>query len=187
MKKLMTLPPLLALLGALYLFGASGLGGGFTQVIVYGVSMQPTMYTGDLALVQRRSRYAVGDIVAYRVESNEGLNVPQGGIVIHRIIGGTAQDGFVMQGDNNSFIDPWRPTPDTIVGRAWLYVPRLGAVFSYLQDPLRLSIAVGGFFVYISLAGSILAHKGRGSRERRRLRRLRTSEGRTGSIPGLPW
>ena len=44
--------------------------------------------------------------------------------MIHRIIGGSAEEGFLMQGDNNDFIDPWELTPDEIVGKAVFIIPR---------------------------------------------------------------
>ena len=137
------------------------LGGAATYIMVGGISMEPTMYTGDLALVRSRDSYAVGDIVAFGVEN---------GIVIHHIVGGAAEAGFITQGDNNSNIDPWRPTSENIVGRAWLYVPRLGFLFSYLQNPLSMALAVGAISLYLSLAGLLLAGKPGSRQKRRRLR-----------------
>ena len=138
-----------------FLLRPAFLDGPASYVIVSGISMEPTMYTGDLALALKQGSYTVGDVVAFRVEEGEtrGYRVPEGGgIVIHRIIGGDAQSGYLMQGDNNSWVDPWQPAQDKVVGRAVFFIPRLGAVFSYLQDPLRLSLAVGGLSIYISLA-----------------------------------
>ncbi|MCH8297986.1 MAG: hypothetical protein IH873_07960, partial [Chloroflexi bacterium] len=60
------------------------------------------------------------------------------------------------------------------------FVPRLGAVFGYLQSPVRLAVAVGLFFGYISLAGAFLAKSGGGSRERRRRLRERRMQRRGG-------
>lgn len=146
------------------------LGGSANYIMVSGISMEPTMSTGDLALVRTREGYGRGDIVAFQVK---------GGVVIHRIVGGTAEAGFITQGDNNDNIDSWRPTPENIAGKAELYVPRLGSLFSFLQKPLSMALAVGALSLYLSLAGLILARPP-GSRDRRRRLRDRALQRRRG-------
>ena len=59
--------------------------------------MQPTLYEGDLAVVRQQSSYEEGDIVAFRVPEGED---GEGAIIIHRIVGGDAENGFILQGDN---------------------------------------------------------------------------------------
>lgn len=172
MLNLLKLVSLLLLLGTFYLVRPPFLGGNVTYVMVAGHSMEPTMYTGDLALAWQQDSYAVGDVVTFRVE--------EGGMVIHRVIGGNGVDGYRMQGDNNGWVDQWEPTHAQVQGKALFFVPRLGAVFGYLQDPLRIAIAVGLFFGYISLAGAFLSKSGGGSRERRRRLRERIVQRKRG-------
>ena len=175
MRKLVTLASLLLLLGGLFYLRPPFLGGSVTYVMVSGHSMEPTMYTGDLALAWGQDGYAVGDVVAFRVE--------EGGMVIHRVIGGNGEDGYRMQGDNNDWVDPWEPIREQVRGKALVFIPRLGAVFGYLQgDPLRLAIVVGVIFLYISLAGAFLATNRRGSRERRSQQRMRIAKRREGLL-----
>ena len=175
MNKLVTLAPLLLLLGAVYFLRPPFLGGSVTYVMVSGHSMEPTMHTGDLALAWRQDRYGVGDVVAFRAEQGE-----RSGMVIHRVIGGDSQQGYRMQGDNNDWVDPWEPTPAQVAGKAFFFVPRLGALFGYLQgDPLRLALAVGGLSIYFSLAGLLLAGSSGGGR-RQRLLRMRKARRRGG-------
>ena len=97
-SRLLTLGAMVLFVVWLLLFRPTYLGGPATYVIVNGKSMEPTFYTGDLAMVRQQDSYAVGDIVAFEVESSEGYRVADGGIVIHRIISGSAPEGFVMQG-----------------------------------------------------------------------------------------
>lgn len=123
--------------------GPSMLGGPATYLKISGISMEPVYYAGDLVVTRERAAYGIGDIVAFR--GGEG-------IVIHRIIGGDAQFGFVLQGDNNNFIDPWEPTPDEILGEAWLHLPGKGDLASTLREPLNLGFAAGGLTM-ISLLG----------------------------------
>lgn len=162
-------------MGGLFVFRPPSFGGQVSPIMVSGISMQPTMYTGDLAIAYKQKGYAIGDVIAF--DTGEGF-------VIHRIVGGTPEDGFIMQGDNNSWFDPWEPTSDEIVGKAIFFVPKLGALFSYLQDPLRMSIAVGVLFFYISLASWFLT-PAMGSRQRRQLRRARVSQRRAGMLRWL--
>jgi len=118
-----------ALVGVLVWFGwPSTLGGCTTLTIVSGHSMEPTYYTGDL-VVSRCGTPEAGDVVVY---TPPGLDH---GRVIHRVVGGDAGDGWVIQGDNNDFLDPWRPHAADVLGIARLHVPGLGRVASILLDP----------------------------------------------------
>jgi signal peptidase len=110
-----------------YLWPTS-LGGCTTLTIVSGRSMEPTYYTGDL-VVARCGPVEVGDVVVYTPPDVGGARV------IHRIIGGDA-DGWVIQGDNNDFLDPWEPAEADILGSAVLHVPQLGRLAGILLSPL---------------------------------------------------
>jgi len=83
-------------------------GGQVTYVIVNGNSMLPIFAKGDLVLLRQAPFYQVGDIVAYRY--------PTIGPVIHRIVAEKI-DRFVLQGDNNSWLDAYEPTEDEILGK----------------------------------------------------------------------
>ncbi|MCG7287561.1 signal peptidase I [Cellulomonas sp. ACRRI] len=118
-----------ALVGVLVWFGwPSTLGGCTTLTIVSGRSMEPTYRTGDL-VVSRCGTPRAGDVVVY---TPPGLDR---GRIIHRVVGGDAGDGWVIQGDNNDFLDPWRPHAEDVLGIARLHVPGLGRVASILLDP----------------------------------------------------
>ncbi len=111
------------------------LGGRVTYVIVDGSSMEPGYTFGDLVLVRSAANYAVGDAVVYHDANMESF-------VFHRIVG-MELDRFVLQGDNNSWLDSYRPVREEIVGKLWVSVPRLGRVFEWLRVPLHASLAVG--------------------------------------------
>lgn len=114
--------------GLMYFFWPSSLGGCSTLTIVSGHSMEPTYRSGDLVW-SRCGEPAVGDIVVYTPPDTDGAQV------IHRIIGGDGVDGWVLQGDNNSFVDPWSPDSSLVVGVATVHVPRLGTVAYVLANP----------------------------------------------------
>lgn len=112
-----------------WLLWPTSLGGRTTLTIVSGASMEPTYRTGDL-VVARRGPVEVGDVVVY-VPPDVG-----GARVIHRVVGGDGTDGWVLQGDGNDFLDPWRPTEDDVLGRAVLHVPGVGRVAAIALSPL---------------------------------------------------
>jgi signal peptidase len=120
------------------------LGGPAGYVMVRGVSMNPTYHSYDLVLTRQRSSYKKGDIVAYRVPKGE---MGEGMIVIHRVTGGSAATGYVIQGDNNPEIDPWRPKPEDIVGKAWVLVPQAGKILIFLHAPVPLASLAAGVAV----------------------------------------
>ena len=120
------------LVGALlvgWLLWPSSLGGCTTLTIVSGESMEPTYYTGDL-VVSRCGPVEVGDVVVYNPPDVGGARV------IHRIVGGNSEDGWVLQGDNNDFLDPWEPRDDRILGSAVLHLPHVGKFAAILLSPL---------------------------------------------------
>ena len=113
------------------------LWGQTTWVIVSGGSMYPTLEAGDLVIVRKSSSYRRGDIVSFRVPKG---HAGAGAKVIHRIVGGSAEDGFVLKGDNRSSTDLWRPKPPDILGRQWVRVPGLGRYLARIREPLPLAI-----------------------------------------------
>src|SRR6266849_6951728 len=105
------------------------LGGRAAYVLVSGKSMLPRYHTGDLVLVEQQPDYHVGQLVAYRVPKGDPM---AGAQVIHRIVGGDAQRGFVVQGDNRTAPDVWRPKAGDIVGAKALRVPNAILTLQFL-------------------------------------------------------
>lgn len=113
------------------------LGGPVTYVIVAGQSMEPGLHTGDLVLARRQDSYGRGDVVAFQVPRNE----PGGGsIVIHRMVGGSGNEGWVLQGDNKDEPDIWRPTNEEISGKRWLLIPQAGHLLVLVRSPLAFAV-----------------------------------------------
>ncbi|MGD0476628.1 MAG: signal peptidase I [Nitrososphaerales archaeon] len=101
---------------------------------VDGTSMHPTLEGGDLVVIQPVSLndVHVGDIIVYSPPcSDEGFSV------IHRVVGGTADDGFITQGDNNPLPDQGSGiagTPiyqDCLVGKVVFVVPYVERLASF--------------------------------------------------------
>ena len=124
-------------------FMPAQLGGWVTYVIVDGISMEPGFVFGDLVLVRTQANYQVGDAVVYHDETIKRF-------VFHRIVD-MELDRYVLQGDNNAWLDSYHPTRDEIVGKLWLHAPKLGRVIEWMRTPLNLSLAVGlvgGVFMF---------------------------------------
>jgi signal peptidase I len=128
-------------LWALFLRPAS-LGGPASYVLVSGKSMLPRYHTGDLVLVERQSSYRIGEVIAYRVPKGDAM---AGAQVIHRIIGGNATQGFIVQGDNRTAPDVWRPKATDIVGAKALRMPNAVFVLQFLRSPLLLGLFAACF------------------------------------------
>ena len=126
------------------------LGGNAGYVLVSGKSMEPHYHTGDLVLVLRQPSYHVGDIVAYRVPQGDAM---AGAQVIHRIIGGDGAHGFVVQGDNRTAPDVWRPKTSDVVGAKVLRVPNAVVLLQYLRSPILLGILAAAFVFVNVLSG----------------------------------
>jgi signal peptidase len=131
------------------------LGGRADWVLVSGTSMLPHLHTGDLVLVERRSSYHVGEVVAYRVPTGQ---VGAGHVVIHRIVGGNGRTGWTMKGDNRTARDLWYPTSRDVLGAKFLRIPHAWLVLRFLHSPFFLALLAGmGVFFWIALSGKSAA------------------------------
>ncbi|MEA3077682.1 MAG: hypothetical protein QOF60_2590 [Actinomycetota bacterium] len=153
---------------AAILFAPRQFGGRVTYLITAGSSMEPMLHQGDLVLVRSQPSYDKGDAVAYRSKELQTT-------VLHRIVGGN-EGAFVMQGDNNSFLDPDQPAKADIVGRKWLHVPGGGRAVRRVLTPAGLGV-LGALVVIATLAGGRAVA---GPRPTRAVRSARTAR------PGSP-
>jgi signal peptidase I len=122
-------------------------GGQTSYVMVAGASMEPTLHMGDLVVVRQARTYHVNDIVTY-------LH-PTVGPVIHRIIDRQG-NRYVLQGDNNDWIDSYAPTAAEVVGRSWVTLPHGATLLMGLRSPgglALLSLTFGLILVMTVRAG----------------------------------
>jgi signal peptidase I len=115
-------------------FAPAKVGGQASYVMVNGISMEPSYHTGDLVIVRKAHAYQVGDVVTYH-------DAELGAFIIHRIIS-IEQGQFIIKGDNNSWLDPYHPTQEEIIGKQWIYVPKVGRAMQWLLKPVNLSLTV---------------------------------------------
>ena len=146
--RLLRVAGILAFAGWFVLLRPQVLGGPAAWILVAGDSMEPNIHQGSLVVATRRADYQVGDVIAYRVpEGNPGA----GQNVIHRIIGGTATDGFIVRGDNTSGPDIWRPRAADIVGAAWLTLADAAQPLLLVRSPILIASVAAALATYLVL------------------------------------
>ncbi|KAF0111104.1 MAG: hypothetical protein FD147_1205 [Chloroflexi bacterium] len=118
------------------LFAPVRLGGQNEYILINGNSMEPAIKQADLIIVRKSDFYRVGDAVAYR--SPELKNV-----VFHRIIG-LELDRYIFQGDNNDWIDSYKPNISDLIGKQWIRIPNAGKVVEWIRKPLFAALLVAG-------------------------------------------
>ena len=146
------------LVGIIVMLWPSHLGGCTTLTIVTGYSMEPTLQPGDLAIA-RCGAPKVGDVIAYRPFPDKAP------VVIHRIIGGDAVGGWRLRGDNNSFIDPFKPVAAQVKGVMIMSIPKVGGVLSFLGSPrvwISLLVIAAAFLLWPDRAVAPAASQVRG-------------------------
>ena len=121
-------------------------GGQSAYIMVIGKSMEPNFHLGDMIIVRQNPHYNVGDIVAYK-------NMQMNSNVFHRIIG---QEGgrYIMKGDNNAWVDTYRPLPEEVIGKLWVDLPGAGYIIQRIRTPLNMAIIIGvvaGLFLFSSM------------------------------------
>ena len=103
-------------------------------VVVSG-SMEPTIGTGDVAIVTKvpPRTIAVGDVITYRSASDPDV------LTTHRVVGveRTATGlVFLTKGDANEDVDPRPVAASRVVGTVTLVIPLLGHVVVFAQRPI---------------------------------------------------
>ncbi len=123
-----------------YFLWPATLGGATTFIIVSGHSMEPEYHTGDL-VVARAGVPSIGDNIVYTPEGYGNAKV------VHQVIGGDAETGWVVKGINNSWTDPWTPKGDEVVGIVTVLLPNFGRFAGFLISPI-----LWGGILFIALA-----------------------------------
>lgn len=118
--------------------------------VVMSGSMEPTIDTGDVVIMQRLNRPAeVGDIVKVRPPQDiqDRLNYPDS--VIHRIVR-ISEDGKVFtKGDARDKRDPFTVPLDEVNARVVGEVPGVGQIVAFFTSPLGLIWLVAGVLLFI--------------------------------------
>ncbi len=114
-------------------FGPIQLGGPVSYIIISGNSMEPGFYEGDLIVARQYPSYQVNQQVVY--------DHPDIGFVFHRIVD-QDQNGFILKGDHNDWLDSYQPTDIDILGKYWFMIPGAGELIRTIREPVNFVLFV---------------------------------------------
>lgn len=131
---------LLAVIILLFLITLSSNGNfvrGYKTFLIQSGSMEPSIMTGDIVIVQENSNYMMGEVVTF-------IN-KEGRTVTHRIAGTTGADSstqFKTKGDANRSSDEDTVSLNNILGKVIFVVPKIGFLVAFTKT-------IPGFIVLI--------------------------------------
>lgn len=142
-----------ALLFALSLISNARPLGGVHLFLVQSGSMEPTIMTGDVIIVQPQTGYDVKDVITFTDTTGRKTT--------HRIIDQTVGGEFITRGDANRVQDNSQVRAKDVVGKVILTLPRLGylVVFSKSLPGLILFIFIPALLIIIEEVRKIVHAK----------------------------
>lgn len=131
----------LIVLGLIVLFIAPPLPviGALDVKIVKSGSMEPSIMTGAVVVVQEASAYALQDVITF---TSASADIP----TTHRIIGTEKVNGveyFITKGDANEERDTNLVAPADILGKVVVDVPFVGFILDFARQPTGFALLVG--------------------------------------------
>jgi len=131
---------------AVLTLAALSLTGNVQARVVLTGSMSPTINPGDIVLLADPSRVKpeIGEIATYVGRRFSGEEV---GLFTHRIIGGNANEGFIMKGDANLSPDVQRPKTEDIAGVVFFVIPFIGKILAPKVLTLLIPLIIGLWFI----------------------------------------
>ena len=161
-------PLVVAVVAAGYVYSAMVLHVNPPVVPVQGVSMQPTLKTGDLVFLSAAdpSTLKKGDIIAIHVSQQEQNTYGVPANVVHRIVKieqGTEGRVFITKGDNNPGPDVFHTQAAAVVGRVRYVIPYAGFPILFVQSKqgkifLGAAVLVGLLYFAFGMIDERRAH-----------------------------
>lgn len=112
--------------------------GGYRSYLIQSGSMEPSIMTGDIVLIQPSSSYGKNDVITFRSSQDR--------TVTHRIMDvkeGGEGPVFVTKGDANRAEDEDTVTPAQVIGRVILVIPKLGFMVAFAKSPGGMALLIG--------------------------------------------
>ncbi len=141
----------IVVLGTLGGYGIFMIAMGTTSpiVVVTSGSMEPTIYRGDLLIIQTR---AAEDILLFDIVVYQDTTYHTEGPIVHRVVEIEIINGtyyYTTKGDNNSIVDYGVRTHDEIVGVVVSQIPWLGNISLALRSEFGIVFIVLIFIAII--------------------------------------
>jgi len=114
---------------AVYVFSSNfNVFGGYRPFLVQSGSMEPSIMTGDVVVIQSKDTYVINDVITFKKNSGQ--------IVTHRII--AVENGpekkYSTKGDANRSGDEDVITQEQIIGKVALVIPKLGYLVAFSKS-----------------------------------------------------
>jgi signal peptidase len=120
---------------------------GFAPMGILSGSMEPAYHVGGLVFINTRvppEEIVPGDVIAYHMSEET--------IVTHRVLSvNAAERTFQTKGDANEDPDMAPVQFDTMIGRAWLGIPRAGTLLMNMKTPKGVGVGIITIAVLIVL------------------------------------
>ena len=100
----------------------------FGAYVVRSGSMSPTISSASVVIVEA-GQYEVGQVVTFWRDNDR---------TTHRLVAVNDDGTLTTKGDANDTIDPFTVPEADVIGGVTAFVPRLGYLVIYLQNPLAL-------------------------------------------------
>ncbi|MFC1625785.1 signal peptidase I [Patescibacteria group bacterium] len=110
---------------------------GYRSFLVQSGSMEPSIMMGDVVITTKASQYRQNDVVTF---------LDQGGrTVTHRVLEIQNTDRgskLLTKGDANQSKDRDEITPNQVLGKVSLVIPKMGFIIAFSRTPIGLLILV---------------------------------------------
>lgn len=103
----------------------TNIAGGYKLFLVQSGSMEPSIMTGDIVVINRQKNYFVNDTITFKDSQNR--------VVTHRIVN-IDQEKISTKGDANRTDDPEIINQNMILGKVLLVLPKLGYVVAFAKS-----------------------------------------------------
>lgn len=117
----------ITVLGAYIVASNFSLFGGYQSLLVQSGSMEPSIMTGDIIVIQSQPDYQINDVVTFKNNSNL--------VVTHRIIEiqNNEEKRYMTKGDANRSEDEDVISKSQIIGKVVFVAPKLGYFVSFTK------------------------------------------------------
>lgn len=144
---------MLFIIAGLAALSAFGLPKSFRLFVVQSGSMEPTVKTGSLVIVQPENQYKKNDIITFKSRPDADIRNP-GLLITHRIVDIKEDKGevfFTTKGDANNAPDMESRPAGNVLGKVVFSIP-------YLGYPVGFAKTQTGFILLIVIPATIIVY-----------------------------
>jgi signal peptidase len=110
---------------------------GYNLIVIKSGSMEPTIKTGSVTIIQKNNNYNKGDIITFKENAKS--------LVTHRITQVKNEEAIVSyktKGDNNNTDDIKPVLRSSVIGKTLFVIPYFGWVIGFLKTKIGVIILI---------------------------------------------